>query len=638
MQPNPKKAGGGYPAGPAWGALWGVSAAAGFFYVLMEWVFFATKPSFMSTLGGWERAEILMLAPLPLVGVSAGVSAGLWGVERWVPRARARLAALGAAWPGLVLAAAWFLLLDNVTYTLVRIGAETVEGSWRHAYLLVFAGLWAVGWRMALRGCRGVLAWKRPRRVLSIWAAALGMGWGLLLAAGRADEAGGLPEGESEASAERWPNILILAGDGLSAEQLSLYGYGRDTTPFLREYAEGRALVCENAFANALNSGGSIASLLTGKSPAAVRLYFPPEILTGRAAYEHLPGLLRRHGYWNVDISARHFADAFDLNLRHSFHEANGRREIEAGWAGRAADALGMATGVFLARTWERLAGRLGHAAGLRDAEQVYEQVAGENAGATVEDEPRIDRLLRVIADPESRPFFAHVHLVETHGPHFRLSDPRFSKGQVQREIFETDFYDDAILGFDRACERIVEALERAGELERTVLVLSSDHGMRWGSGRVPLVFWFPGGTHAGRIRANAQNLDIAPTLLEYLGLPVPAWMEGVSLLAGEPPETRPAFYAGVNEGLVQQRTFVVDESRLKPPFFSLGKIGMRVGDRRYELDLTTGGLTQEAVAGHTRPLAETAAPTEKEARRLLLGHLEGFGYSIPKGLRSGKE
>ena len=59
------------PAGPAWTALGLVSAGAAFFYVLMEWTFFATKPSFMSTLGAGERIRILLVAPLPLAAASA---------------------------------------------------------------------------------------------------------------------------------------------------------------------------------------------------------------------------------------------------------------------------------------------------------------------------------------------------------------------------------------------------------------------------------------------------------------------------------------------------------------------------------------------------------------------------------------
>ena len=281
----------------------------------------------------------------------------------------------------------------------------------------------------------------------------------------------------------------------------------------------------------------------------------------------------------------------------------------------------------------ERLRERLLHAAGARNADQTYRQVAGETAGTTLDDEPRLRRLEQVIADPDGRPFFAHVHLMETHGPKFNLERPVFSAGREQKEAFETDFYDDSILELDAAFARVVRALETAGQLDNTILVLSSDHGKGWGSGRIPLVFWFPDGAHAGRIRANVQNVDVAPTILDYLGLPVPEWMEGTSLLAGEPPADRPIFLTAVNSRLVDTRDWLLDSSRLRPPFYSLGTMGMRVGDRSYLLDLTTGHLGTEPVPGHTDPLAEDQLPTAAEARQILLDHLARHGYEIPDSL-----
>jgi len=57
-----------------------------------------------------------------------------------------------------------------------------------------------------------------------------------------------------------------------------------------------------------------------GKLPTTLRLYYPPEILMGKNAYEHLPGILHQHGYENLDISMRQFVDAFDLNMLHSLN------------------------------------------------------------------------------------------------------------------------------------------------------------------------------------------------------------------------------------------------------------------------------------------------------------------------------
>lgn len=621
------------PAGPAWAALGLVSAGAAFFYVLMEWTFFATKPSFMSALGGWERIRILLFSPLPLVAASVALCAALGIGARLAPRARGALARAGALWPGFLLAAAGLLLLDNFTYTLFRVGVQTTEGGWRFGYLAVFGLFWAQGWRWALGALRGALAGGHAGKAAAIGALALAALWGGLAATG-SDRAG--PEQETALAAGGRPNVLLLASDGLSAEFMSLYGSARDTTPFLRAFAEGRALVCENAGANSLNSSSSIASMLTGKEPTTLRLYYPPEILTGRNAYEHLPGLLRQQGYENVDISARQFADAYDLNLLHGFDEANGRAEARSPWRKLAAHGFGMNTGYFWESAWERLRDRLLHAAGAKDFESAYEMVAEDMTGKLVDDTVRIERLLRLIAARRDRPFFAHVHLLATHGPMFRSSQPVFSAGRPQTEPFEQDFYDDALRDFDAVFRRIVQALEAAGQLDRTVLVLTSDHGKSWSNERIPLAFWFPSGAFARRISANAQNLDIAPTLLDYLGLPIPAWMEGASLLREDPPARRPIFCVATDSGAVNPRKWRVYEKLTAPPFYSLGVLAVSLGDRAYSLDLKTGALTQKKRAGHTRPLADDEASPAAAARQILLKHLEDKGYAVPDALRSG--
>lgn len=615
-------------------ALGIVSAATAGLYVLMEWVFFATKPSFMSTLGFGERARILLLAPLPLLAVLLAGGAAVHVAARIAPRARSGLARIGALIPGMLLAAMAFLLLDNVTYSLFRFGALTSTGNGRFVYLAVFAGLGLWGWRTALGMLRWALRLRRPVRTAAGGLLAALAVWTVLLATDRDRSAAAVSAVAEGANALRdRPNVLILAWDGVSADHLSLYGYARDTTPFLRTFRPDCRLVCENAFANSLNSGGSIASLLTGKQTTTLRTYYPPEILTGRNAYEHLPGILRQHGYWNLDVSARQFADAYDLNMQNAFDEANGRTEGGGRWPATATKILGLNTGYFLGATTERLGDRLRHAAGRRTAPPVYQLVAGEAAGTQLDDAPRIARLLRAIAERGDRPTFAHVHFMETHGPRFHLENPVFSKGRTQTEPFEEDFYDDALREMDAAFARIVQALEKAGQLDNTVLVLTSDHGKAWTSGRIPLVFWFPPGGPAGPVRNNAQNLDVAPTLLDYLGLPIPEWMEGTSLLAGEPPAARPIIFTAVDSSLVDTGKWLLDESRRQPPFFSLGAIGMRVGAYGDVLDLTSGGLARSPIAGYVGGTNQEPL-SAAEARRILLEHLAQRGYDIPEALK----
>jgi arylsulfatase A-like enzyme len=81
-----------------------------------------------------------------------------------------------------------------------------------------------------------------------------------------------------------------------------------------------------------------------------------------------------------------------------------------------------------------------------------------------------------------------------------------------------TDFYDDAILNFDHQTEKIVEYLKENGEFDNTLLVIYSDHGQHWTiTDKLPLIIHIPEDAYQGILTANTQNVDIAPTILDYM-------------------------------------------------------------------------------------------------------------------------
>ncbi len=117
---------------------------------------------------------------------------------------------------------------------------------------------------------------------------------------------------------------------------------------------------------------------------------------------------------------------------------------------------------------------------------------------------------------------------------------------------------------------RLVAGLEELGLLERTALVVTSDHGEGLGDHgllqhganlydelvRVPLLLRAPGLPAGRRLAGGAQLEDLMPTLLSLMGVPAPAGRDGVDLLPwlrGELPQSpRPEVfgrrkdYAGV--------------------------------------------------------------------------------------------
>jgi arylsulfatase A-like enzyme len=101
---------------------------------------------------------------------------------------------------------------------------------------------------------------------------------------------------------------------------------------------------------------------------------------------------------------------------------------------------------------------------------------------------------------------------------------------------------------FDRDLGRVIETLERAGELDNTIIIVTSDNGMPFprakanlydGGVRVPLAVRWPGVARAGAVIESFVSLtDVAPTLLESAGLKPLDTMTGrtlLPLLRGEP-------------------------------------------------------------------------------------------------------
>jgi arylsulfatase A-like enzyme len=123
-------------------------------------------------------------------------------------------------------------------------------------------------------------------------------------------------------------------------------------------------------------------------------------------------------------------------------------------------------------------------------------------------------------------------------GPEVELTD--------QELAHVLELYDEEILYFDRQFAELVRRLDTDGTLDRTLLIFVSDHGEEFLEHdhvfhcrdlaydtvlRTPLVFWVPG-LNGPKVTENlVQNLDVVPTVLDYLGIdPSALELDGKSL------------------------------------------------------------------------------------------------------------
>ncbi len=618
--------------GSRWSALALGTVASFALLVFMEWLFQVTKPSFLSAMSPGQKASVL--------GASTLVAA-LWGccalfpiqVMTWILRGeRARKLATAAARvpASLALGALGFLLVDNFTYTVLGWGVQSTSSfAQRSAYLMLLAGLLAGSYRLVGKWTRSARrearAWSWIGRLLPV---ACFAGTILLVGFGRGvGDAGSTVGAMIEPS--RGPNILFFSGDGIDAGHMSAYGYERRTTPAIERLAS-TSLIGENNFPNAAHTGASIASILTGRLPTETGLIFPPDILKGEDAYRHLPAALKRLGYSTTSITLRHYADAYDLNLREGFDESNGRKQGTYRAAWRLSGSFGYATTYLMETMIDRLVSRLLHLTSRRAMSDAYSEVklAGTERG---NDDGRIQELESFL-DRARRPFFAHVHLMTTHGPMFSSPTTSFSRGLVQREDWDPNFFDDALLSVDGYFARIEAKLRELGLWDETLIVVFSDHGMRFTTeSRTPLLFRFPGGEHARTITSTTANLDIAPTVLDYLGSPVPDWMSGLSLLRSDPGRMRRVISAKKTKvgGEATTLGWRVDPRQVGPPFYALGSVTTIVCQRAYRLDLDARRMRVDDLESHTASCDPFELPGAEEVELEIVDHLRANGYDV---------
>jgi hypothetical protein len=167
----------------------------------------------------------------------------------------------------------------------------------------------------------------------------------------------------------------------------------------------------------------------------------------------------------------------------------------------------------------------------------------------------------------------------------------------------------------------VIALLKRSNKLNQTLIVFYSDHARRGDlRKKVPLLLWFPGGDHSGTIVENVALVDIAPTILDFMGLQTPEWMEGRSIFSKPDPCRRivSASAGPWDPGY----SYVIS----KPPFFSLWKVCVIACDRYYWLDLQNNGLLKGFVPGH-KGACRCRAPSDANIREFIIKQLNQNGY-----------
>ncbi len=349
--------------------------------------------------------------------------------------------------------------------------------------------------------------------------------------------------------AAKTPNVVLIMADDLGWGDLGCYGSTQNKTPRLDQLAK-EGMRFEQFYAAQAVCTSSRCALLTGCYPNRLGLggtALPPAAKTGlNPEEETIAELLRRAGYRTGVVGKWHLGDATAfLPDKQGFDES-------------------------LIIPYSNDMWPLGYYPGDPSRRKMYPKLPRIVDGVPfgeLEDWVDMDlltvrqgfRAAKFIRDVVDRPFFLYL---ATSMPHTPLGASKDFKGKGPTP------YADTLAELDDTVGKVLDALERKGLAQDTVVIFTSDNGpwlnfgrhagvtggFREGKGttweggvRVPLIVRWPGKVKSGSVsRALAANVDLLPTLVEACGATAPAKpIDGLSmvpLLRGEAAQVREVF------------------------------------------------------------------------------------------------
>lgn len=596
----------------------------------MEWLFIITKPSFLSFSSLNEKLAVLPMSVIFLTAALVILSAPLALIAVAANKNKKISALLISIIPAFIFACLGLLLIDNFTYTLFKIGIVSSSGVGRVSYLLGFVFLFGLFLRTIQTHTHKILTreWQPKSRwipiVFTIFTIILS---GLIVLPFLFDSSSLSTNSLTNINGGSLPNIILLTPDGVNASNMSVYGYERQTTPFL-DSMKDNLVISDNHFTNSANTGGSITSIFTSKLPTTTRVLYPPDLLRGADTIEHLPAILREHGYYVAQFGVQHFVDAVVLNFQNGFNEVNGATIESKGLAYRISHKFPSNSKLFLQEVESRLVDRLGHIFIIKDMENTYVQITQTQKGFS--DLDKINQTVSLINDHKES-VFVHVHLMGTHGSKFYPTTTKFSEGidRATQEPWDQDLYDDAIVDFDAGVANLYNSLKEIDELDKTLLIITSDHGQGYITDkRLPFVIFMPNSLPIQFLKKSTQNIDIAPTILNLLNIPKPTWMQGFSLFETLKKQVL-TFSTGTGRTKVVEGLWSIDTQYSNPPFYQFDFVAAIDCNKIYKLNLEWLVWTQDFLTDYIGSCSDDDYITLTEVREAIIQQLKKDGFKF---------
>lgn len=358
------------------------------------------------------------------------------------------------------------------------------------------------------------------------------------------------------------PDIYLITFDAFRADETSLYGYSRPTTPNLERFAQ-RSYTFDYCFANANFTTAATTSIETGKLPWSHHVFQFFGFLQEHRE-ENLAALLQQRGYYTAMISSNYAAAPFEHRTLDSY------------------DAVEYAAPTNSLGTWLRYTNLIGLNAQQTLSGPLLTRLAGVrfyldyviwNSRYAARAKPVFDRARALLERPDiTQPRFVWTHILPAHDPYLAPApyQKRFLPGNKLTRNYNflglrnytlppgvsaaelRARYDEVVSYADQVVGDYLDWLDQTGRLDRSIIIISADHGESFEHNRylhtgpelynslirVPLLIHLPGQKQGARVSQPAQEADLLPTLIDLTGGRAPSWTDGVSLkpaLEGKP-------------------------------------------------------------------------------------------------------
>jgi len=304
-------------------------------------------------------------------------------------------------------------------------------------------------------------------------------------------------------------NVLLIGIDALRTDHVSAYGYSRKTTPNIDALAEN-GLMIENCYSAAPWTLPSFFSMLTSTYPS---IHQYGTNFTGVVLPQFGVANIWTIGTISPDYSIKTLAETL---ANQDYYTA------------------AFINNPFLSMEHEMDRGF--------DSFDQY--------GPTSVEGNR--QILPWLEKHQDEKFFMFIHIMDPHDYSIRQSavskiPRRF--GEAGDDDLQTaiDRYDTIIHFCDEQIGKLIADLKKLQLDRSTLVIITADHGEelrdhgRAGHGhslydellRVPLIFYLPGKFQAAEpFTERVSTVDIAPTILDILGLPLPSYYQGQSLVS----------------------------------------------------------------------------------------------------------